>query len=232
MSEETIAKLGSDVAAGRQPCELDCLRIREAIQSAKPMEVGYVYARLALAGCMDIEIARITARTLRNVKTISAVYARPQLRDLVSSGHIPLAMAYRAVEDSVLTGLPLLTTLQGALVESAKKKALSCGSKSDRAVVVQLPAIVSSAAGRWRDSHTASKLGSGDWLRHITPVVRTAIDRAWKLVGAAGDEIREATLASRFQKTHRECPEIHAVDSHVVSEQKRHAGLNSWPLQG
>lgn len=127
MIQDAINRLGADVAAGLQPSEIDCLTIREQISGSKPMAIAAIYDGLSKAGCMDLEIARICGRTLRNVRTLSAVYKQEGIRNLVSEGRVSVSMAYQAIEDSELTGLSALATLQAGIVMSLKKRAQRSG---------------------------------------------------------------------------------------------------------
>lgn len=81
MIQEVIQRLGADIAAGLQPAETDCLAVREQIAASKPMSIAEIYEALSKAGCMDLEIARICGRTLRNVRTLSAVYRQEGIRN-------------------------------------------------------------------------------------------------------------------------------------------------------
>ncbi|SED34329.1 hypothetical protein SAMN05216178_6864 [Pseudomonas saponiphila] len=127
MIQEVIQRLGADIAAGLQPAETDCLAVREQIAASKPMSIAEIYEALSKAGCMDLEIARICGRTLRNVRTLSAVYRQEGIRNLVAEGRVSVSMAYQAIEDSDLTGLSALATLQAGIVMSLKKRAQRTG---------------------------------------------------------------------------------------------------------
>lgn len=86
------------------------------------MQVAEIFTGLATEGCMDTEIARITGRTLRNVRALCAIWDNPEIRSMVAVGQVPVAIAHQAIEDSKLTGLPATTTLQAAVVLAAKEK--------------------------------------------------------------------------------------------------------------
>ena len=117
-----IQLAGSFIASGHQPRAEDILSIRTAIHSAKPMVVAQVFSSLAAQGCMDTEVARITGRSLRNVRALCAIWNDPEIRVMVSAGHVPVAIAHQAIDDSKLTGLPATATLQAAIVHAAKQK--------------------------------------------------------------------------------------------------------------
>lgn len=127
MIQEIIQRLGADIAAGLQPAETDCAAVREQIAASKPMSIAAIYEALSKAGCMDVEIAKICGRTLRNVRTLSAVYRQEGIRNLVAEGRVSVSMAYQAIEDSDLTGLSALATLQAGIVMSLKKRAQRTG---------------------------------------------------------------------------------------------------------
>ncbi len=120
--QRAIQLAGSFIATGHQPRQEDLQRIRDAIKAGKPMQVAEIFAGLAAEGCMDIEIAQVTGRSLRNVRALSAIWNNPDIRAMVSSGQVPVSIAHQAIEDSKLTGLPPIATLQAAIVLAAKEK--------------------------------------------------------------------------------------------------------------
>jgi hypothetical protein len=143
---EAVTRLGGDVASGLQPRDEDIAVIRSAIAGAKPMQVAQAFAALEAVGCMDLEIARITGRTLRNVQCLTLVHANEQTRALVSTGKISAALAYQAIKDSQLTAIALATTLQAVIVMDAKKKATRGSGQAGAYALAQLAAFNPSIA--------------------------------------------------------------------------------------
>lgn len=140
-----IQLAGSFIATGHQPRLEDLQKIRAAIHEGKPMQVAEIFASLAAEGCMDIEIAKITGRSLRNVRGLSAIWNNPDIRAMVSAGQVPVAIAHQAIEDSKLTGLPAMATLQAAIVLAAKEKLSRGRGNALASARAQLGAVQASA---------------------------------------------------------------------------------------
>ncbi|HCF2446953.1 TPA: hypothetical protein NIA45_004619 [Pseudomonas aeruginosa] len=141
-----IQLAGSFIAAGHQPRPEDLQTIRTAIQAARPMQVAEIFSGLAAEGCMDTEVARITGRSLRNVRALCAIWDNHEIRSMVAAGQVPVAIAHQAIEDSKLTGLPATATLQAAIVLAAKEKLARGRANALASARTQLGAIQANAA--------------------------------------------------------------------------------------